>query len=68
MMLAPSTTAIATQTGQKIERVKMPSFNYTYTALFDEAKSSKPGANVTGSARGVRLRGGYYFGPSRRRR
>jgi ATP-dependent RNA helicase RhlE len=48
--------------GTKIERVKMPKFEYQYTALFDADKK------VVGSARGVRLSGGYYFGPAKRRR
>jgi ATP-dependent RNA helicase RhlE len=51
---------------QKIPRVKLDDFNYRYTALFDEGKPGQPsgrGSRVTG----VRLRGGYFFGPARRR-
>lgn len=53
--------------GNKVERVKLDDFNYTYTALFEE---SKPGAAPAHErrTRGVRLSGGYYFGPARRRR
>jgi len=49
----------------KNERVKLEKFDYQYTALFD---AGKKGAGTVGSARGVRLSGGYYFGPARRRR
>jgi ATP-dependent RNA helicase RhlE len=52
---------------QKIERVKLENFEYRYTALFEE---EKPGAlkgfdrRVTGS----RVRGGYFYGPAKRRK
>lgn len=51
---------------QKIARAKLDNFDYKYTALFEEAK---PGAKPTfpGKVRGGRIRGGYTFGPSRRR-
>ena len=49
---------------QKIAREKLPGFDYQFTALFDAEKSAKP--NVRPSAvKGVRLRGGYFFGPAR---
>jgi ATP-dependent RNA helicase RhlE len=51
---------------QKIERVKLENFNYQYTALFDEAKDDRPLHQRR--MIGVRLTGGYYFGPARRRR
>ena len=51
---------------QKIPRVKLENFNYQYTALFDEPKQS--GGGHPGRAQAVRVRGGYYFGPARRRR
>ncbi|MFO1501428.1 MAG: DEAD/DEAH box helicase [Verrucomicrobiota bacterium] len=51
--------------GQKIERVKLEGFDYQYTALFEEGK---PGRELSGRIQGVRLSGGYYFGPARRRR
>jgi ATP-dependent RNA helicase RhlE len=53
--------------GQKIARVKIEDFNYRYTALFEE---SKPGHAQAGPmrARGARVRGGYFYGPARRRR
>src|SRR6266403_2184635 len=49
---------------RKIERVKLENFNYKYTALFEE---SKPGQKqeFPRKVRGVRLSGGYYFGPAR---
>lgn len=51
---------------QKIERVKLEGFNYQYTALFDEHKDTR--APHERRMIGVRLSGGYYFGPARRRR
>jgi ATP-dependent RNA helicase RhlE len=51
---------------QKIERVKLESFKYQYTALFDEHKDDRPLHQRR--MIGVRLTGGYYFGPARRRR
>jgi ATP-dependent RNA helicase RhlE len=53
--------------GQKISRVKLEDFNYRYTALFEDSKPGQPEAPVR-RITGVRLRGGYYFGPARRRR
>lgn len=53
--------------GQKIERVKLETFNYEYTALFEEGKRNTPPPSER-KIRGVRLSGGYYFGPARRRR
>jgi ATP-dependent RNA helicase RhlE len=52
---------------QKIPRVKLENFNYTYTALFEEGK---PGAPQGGGSRvrGARVRGGYFYGPARKRR
>ncbi len=46
-----------------IERVKLPDFNYKFTALFDE---NKPGALKPHErkVKQVRLSGGYYFGPA----
>jgi ATP-dependent RNA helicase RhlE len=51
---------------QKIPRIKLDNFDYRYTALFEEGK---PG-QLAGPARvrGARVRGGYFFGPARRRR
>jgi ATP-dependent RNA helicase RhlE len=53
--------------GQRIPRIKIDNFDYRYTALFEEGK---PGQAQAGPmrARGARVRGGYFFGPSRRRR
>ncbi|MDB6053206.1 MAG: box helicase [Verrucomicrobiales bacterium] len=53
--------------GQKIERVKLENFNYTYTALFDEAKRTEKDGYER-KVRGVRLSGGYFFGKVKRRR
>ena len=51
--------------GQRIERVRLDKFTYNYTALFDDAHD---GTNGPGKVKAVRLRGGYYCGPARRRR
>jgi ATP-dependent RNA helicase RhlE len=53
--------------GKKIERVKLENFNYKYTALFEEGKPGQP-KGYPGKVKGVRLSGGYYFGPARRRK
>jgi ATP-dependent RNA helicase RhlE len=52
---------------QKIPRVKLENFDYRYTALFEEGK---PGHQQGGGGRvrGARVRGGYFYGPARRRR
>ena len=52
--------------GQKIERIKMEDFKYEYTALFDEENDKR--SPYERKFKGVRLSGGYYFGPVRRRR
>ena len=52
--------------GQKIDRVKLETFTYKYTALFEEGKDDR--SPHERKVRGVRLSGGYYFGPTRRRR
>jgi len=53
---------------KKIERVKLEGFDYTYTALFEENKPGNKPGGFPGKARGVRVHGGYHFGPARRRR
>jgi ATP-dependent RNA helicase RhlE len=52
---------------QKIPRLKLEKFTYQYTALFEEGKPGQP-SGYSGGARGVRLRGGYFFGPARRKK
>ena len=59
--------AIERYIGKQIERVKLENFNYGYTALFEDAKE-KPGAGFPGKVRGVRISGGYFFGPAKRRK
>ena len=52
---------------QRIPRVKLDGFDYRYTALFEEEKPGAPrGAEKRVQA--VRIRGGYFFGPAKRRR
>jgi ATP-dependent RNA helicase RhlE len=53
--------------GRKVERVKLENFNYKYTALFEQGKPGQD-QGFPRKVRGVRLSGGYYFGPARRRR
>jgi ATP-dependent RNA helicase RhlE len=53
--------------GKKVERVKLEDFNYKYTALFEEGKPGQP-QGYQRKVKGVRLTGGYYFGPAKRRR
>jgi ATP-dependent RNA helicase RhlE len=53
--------------GKKVERVKLENFNYKYTALFEEGKPGQP-KGYPGKVKGVRLSGGYFFGPARRRK
>jgi ATP-dependent RNA helicase RhlE len=53
--------------GKKVERTKLEDFNYQYTMLFDEARHGDLAARQR-SIRGVRISGGYYFGPAKRRR
>ncbi len=53
--------------GKKVERIKLENFNYRYTALFEEGKPGQP-TGYPGKVKGVRLSGGYFFGPARRRR
>jgi ATP-dependent RNA helicase RhlE len=52
---------------QKIPREKIDDFDYRYTALFEQAKPGQP-APSTRRVAGVRVHGGYFFGPVRRRR
>ncbi len=52
---------------KKIERIKLENFNYKYTALFEEGKPGQP-TGFPRKVKGVRLSGGYFFGPARRRK
>ncbi|MBA4148541.1 MAG: DEAD/DEAH box helicase [Verrucomicrobia bacterium] len=51
---------------QRIPRLRLENFNYEYTALFEEEKPNQP--RTERKIQGVRLSGGYYFGPARKRR
>jgi ATP-dependent RNA helicase RhlE len=53
--------------GARVERTKLDDFNYQYTLLFNEARHGDLAARQR-SIRGVRISGGYYFGPAKRRR
>jgi len=52
---------------QKIPRIKLEGFDYRYTALFEEEKPGQPQGRDR-RITGVRIHGGYYFGPARRRK
>src|SRR6266436_9170393 len=52
---------------QKIPRVKLDNFEYRYTALFEEGKPGAP-SGAGNRVRGARVRGGYFYGPAKRRR
>ncbi len=52
---------------QSIPRVKLENFDYRYTALFEATKPGQPHGRA-GRVTGVRVRGGYFFGPAKRRR
>ena len=57
-------TAIERFISKKIERVKLENFNYRYSTVLEEDKRPEKDRRV----RGVRLTGGYFFGPARRKR
>jgi ATP-dependent RNA helicase RhlE len=63
----PHVISIERFIGRRIPRVKLDNFEYQYTALFEEEKSGGRGG-FDGRVKSVRLRGGYFFGPSRRKR
>ena len=52
---------------QKIPRIKLENFDYRYTALFEEGKPGQPQGRER-RVTGARIRGGYFFGPAKRRR
>jgi ATP-dependent RNA helicase RhlE len=52
---------------QKIARVRLENFDYRYTALFEEEKPGQP-KGFDRRVQAVRIRGGYYFGPAKRRK
>ncbi len=51
----------------KIDRRRVDGFDYRYTALFDEGKGNRP-TLASGKFKSSRVRGGYVFGMSSRRR
>jgi ATP-dependent RNA helicase RhlE len=59
--------AIERYIGNKVERLKLEGFNYDYSNVFDEGKPGV-GALAERKVKGVRLTGGYYFGPAKKRR
>jgi ATP-dependent RNA helicase RhlE len=63
---APHVYDIERFISQSIRRVKLEGFSYQYTALFEQDRPGAP-TGRPGKVRGARLKGGYYFGPARRR-
>jgi ATP-dependent RNA helicase RhlE len=63
----PHMAAIERFIGRDIPRIRLEGFNYKYTSLFDDKPGDTRHESSRG-ARGVRLHGGYYFGPAKRRR
>jgi len=53
--------------GQPIPRVKLEGFNYKFTSLFNDDKQSAKGGSPP-KVRGMRVYGGYFYGPSGRRK
>src|SRR3954466_2381754 len=51
---------------QTIPRIKLENFDYRYTALFEEGKPGQPQGRER-RVTGARIRGGYFFGPAKRR-
>ena len=65
---APHVYSIERFISQKIPRVKLENFDYTYTALFEETKPGQAATGFPGKVRGGRVHGGYHFAPGKRRR
>ncbi len=63
----PHMAAIERFITRSIPRAKLEGFDYKFTSLFED-KPGATGRDVSRGARGVRLHGGYYFGPAKRRR
>jgi ATP-dependent RNA helicase RhlE len=61
-----SVRAIERYIGRKIAHEKVETFDYQYTALFDQHKDTRPARDQR--MIGARVRGGYYAGPARRKR
>lgn len=60
--------AIERFVGQQAERVKLEDSTYRYTRLVEQPKPGETTATTVQKVRGARIRGGYYYGPVRRRR
>src|SRR5205823_6355391 len=66
-LLKRSNHAIERFISATIPRVKLENFEYRYTALFEEGKPGSPSGGGS-RVRGARVRGGYFYGPAKRRR
>ncbi len=60
-------SAIERFISQRVPRLKLEDFDYRYTALFEEEKPGQPRGGDR-RVQAVRIRGGYYFGPAKRRK
>jgi len=52
--------------GKEIPRVRLEGFKYTFSTVLED-KPGSPNAHAN-KVKGVRIRGGYYYGPVRRKR
>ena len=62
----PHMSSIERFIGQQIPRVKLEGYNYTFSTVLDD-KPGSPDAHAN-KVKGVRVHGGYYCGPARRKR
>ncbi|MEY2409536.1 MAG: ATP-dependent helicase RhlE [Verrucomicrobiota bacterium] len=62
----PHMSSIERFIGQQIPRTKLEGFQYTFSTVLDD-KPGSPDAHAN-KVKGVRVHGGYYCGPARRKR
>ena len=62
----PHMSSIERFIGQQIPRLKLEGFKYTFSTVLDD-KPGSPDAHAN-KVKGVRVHGGYYCGPARRKR
>jgi ATP-dependent RNA helicase RhlE len=65
---ARAMAAIERFIGKSVERVKLENYTYRYTALFEAERQGDRAGTAVPRIQGVRVRGGYFCGPVRRRR
>ena len=62
----PHMSSIERFIGQQIPRLKLEGFTYTFSTVLDD-KPGSPDAHAN-KVKAVRVHGGYYCGPARRKR